>query len=252
MNPVLILGGTADARRVTQLLHEQGLPLLYSVAGLVRRPNVPAEVISGGFTQFGGLSAYIKSRNVVAIINATHPYTEKMSETAQRVAKQENIPYWRFLRPAWQAQEKDHWILCKDWLSLIEKIKPYKNVFFTAGQLPQKVLDALGPMQQITVRTAVKPKAKLPENCHWIKAIGPFDYEREMQLIRQKSIDVLVSKNSGGEATVAKLAVARNLGIPVLMLERPETIIEAGTFDNSAAMIAACVRWYHGKFPPDL
>ena len=79
MNPVLILGGTADARRVTQLLHEQGLPLLYSVAGLVRRPNVPAEVISGGFTQFGGLSAYIKSRNVVAIINATHPYTEKIT-----------------------------------------------------------------------------------------------------------------------------------------------------------------------------
>ena len=248
MNPVLILGGTADARRVALMLHEQGLPLIYSVAGLVRRPDVPAEIISGGFTQFGGLSAYIKSRNIVAIINATHPYAEKMSETAQRIAQQQGIAYWRFLRPAWQAEEKDNWVICKDWLAIVEKINAYENIFFTAGQVPQEVLDALGAMQQITLRTAVKPKAYLPEKCHWIKAIGPFDYDSEYQLIKHKKFDVLVSKNSGGEATVAKLIAARHLGIPVLMLERPETIITKGSLDDLTAVSSACSRWYHENF----
>ena len=84
---LLILGGTADGRQLAEILHRQGVPLIYSVAGLVRTPKVACEVVSGGFSQFGGLVEYSQQQGITAILDVTHPYAAKMSATAVSAAK---------------------------------------------------------------------------------------------------------------------------------------------------------------------
>jgi len=264
---VLLLGGTADARRAAKLLHQQGVPFVYSVAGLVRAPQVPGEVVSGGFSQFGGLEAYLGSHNITAILNATHPYTTQMTDTAFRVAQQLGMPYWRFLRPAWQQGPQDDWSRFNNWPALLQVLVKYQRVFFTAGQLPQSVLNDMSEVgtrkagmskaQQVCLRTAVAPKLSLPSHWQWIKAIGPFAYDDELALLKQLGTDVLVSKNSGGEATSAKLAAARTLGIKVLMLDRPILAcqpavqgpangpLERNRFDQLEDCVNACAQWFH-------
>ena len=220
---LLILGGTADGRKLADSLHRKAVPVIYSVAGLVRMPDVNCQVVSGGFKQFGGLVEYIRRYNITAILDVTHPYAHIMTTTAMAAAKQCDISYWRFHRPAWQQQERDYWQLFQHWDDLQVALNNFNSVFLTCGQLTQQQLDGLSGdvNQQFLLRTAVKPKQQLPPNTQWLKAIGPFALDDELALMAKHAIDVLVSKNSGGEATEAKLHAARALNIPVLMLDRP-------------------------------
>jgi len=227
---LLLLGGTADARRLAKRLLRNGesrpdIEIIYSVAGLVRMPDVDCEVISGGFSQFGGLQAYIEQQNIDAVLDATHPYAEMMTATARAVTQQLNLPYWRFHRAPWQAQAGDNWQMFTDWPKLLAALKEFKSVFLTAGQIDEAAVAAFSKYgeqgQKQLLRTAVQPKQQLPESMSWIKAIGPFDLESELARMQEHQVDVLVSKNSGGKATEAKLEAARRLGIPVMMLARP-------------------------------
>jgi len=221
---LLILGGTADGRKLAQALHQQSIPVIYSVAGLVRLPNVDCPVISGGFTQYGGLLPYIQSQKITAILDATHPYAQKMSATAVRVAKAQGIPCWRFHRKPWQPQAGDIWHNFTTWDEVLVALKPKASVFLTAGQIPQTVVDALAEHvgQRHILRTAVKPTLNLPPSFTWIKAIGPFQFEDELNTMQAYGIDALVCKNSGGDSIIEKLNVSRQLAIPVFMMTRPE------------------------------
>lgn len=225
MKKVLILGGTADGRKLAQTLHKQQIKVIYSVAGLVRRPDVACDIISGGFTQYGGLSAFIEAHAVGAILDVTHPYANKMSDTAVSSAKACGIPCWRFHRESWEKQAGDKWTYFQDWSAMLSALTAKKSLFLTAGQLPQRVVEHFmthtNSEQKQLLRTAVLPSTALPASCTWMKAIGPFDYDDEYTLMQSHRIDVLVSKDSGGESTFAKLVAARQLAIPVYMLERP-------------------------------
>jgi len=221
---LLLLGGTSDARRMAATLYEQGIKLIYSVAGLVRKPNLPCEVISGGFSQFGGLVHYIQKNNIGAILDVTHPYARVMSNTAVAAAKQENIPCWQFSREPWVQVEGDQWHSFNHWSELLPALKNKKTVLLTAGQVEEALLNKLlasNENKTVILRTAATPDYPLPENVIWIKAIGPFDLAAERQLFEQYGVDVLVSKNSGGSAIIAKIQAARELQIPVYMLARP-------------------------------
>lgn len=220
---LLILGGTADGRHLAEFFYSQGLLVIYSVAGLVSVPKVSCEIISGGFTQFGGLAEFIKQKAITAILDVTHPYAVTMSNKAVSAAKNCHIPCWRFHRESWLAEAGDNWIFFEYWDDLAAALAPYRRVLLTCGQLTDQELKKLAGYkeQKQFLRTAVTPKANLLANMNWIKAIGPFALDDEKKLIEKESIDVLVSKNSGGDATSAKLYAARALGIPVMMLSRP-------------------------------
>ena len=219
---LLLLGGTADGRKLAEALYQNGVSLIYSVAGLVRVPQVGCDVVSGGFSQFGGLDKYIARNNITAILDVTHPFAEKMSTTAVNVARQYGIPCWRFHRQAWLQDERDQWQLFSNWAELIDAVKSKKRLFLTVGQVTQPHIDALSHDRDVVVfRTAVPPKVNLPDNVEWIKAIGPFSEEDEQALFRYYRFDALISKNSGGDATKAKLIAARESGTDVYMLERP-------------------------------
>ena len=220
---LLILGGTADARHLASAIHQlqPALELVYSVAGLVRQPQVPATVVSGGFSQFGGLNTYCQQQHIDGIVNTTHPFSVTMGQHAEQTCNALGLPYWRFLRPQWQQKSGDDWRLFSHTESLLRALSSYPRILLTLGQVGPEQLALLNPKQHVWLRTAVKPKHPLPTNVTWIKAIGPFAEADELTLLKHHKIQALASKNSGGSSTEAKLNAARTLQLPVFMLQRP-------------------------------
>lgn len=247
---LLVLGGTADGRHLATALHKQGVDVIYSVAGLVRKPDVPCKVISGGFSQHGGLAKFLKLQNIVAILDATHPYAKNMSDTAVSASQEVDIACWRFHRKPWLPNVSDHWVAIDHWLELQEHFTDKARVFLSAGQVEQDVLDHLAKQFSFMLfRTAVKPKLTLPANVHWLKAIGPFDKADELALLKEHDIDLIVSKNSGGEATVAKLVAARELGITVAMFNRPELLAAQKQWSDKATCITDICKYLNIEQP---
>ena len=220
---LLVLGGTTEARQIAKHLYEMGLSVTYSIAGIVRTPKLDCIVISGGFSQFGGLGKYVNDHGIKAILDLTHPYAENISQQANDAASRNQIPCWRYTRPTWQAVEGDNWQEFENWASLLPMLSDCRSVFFTTGQLEENLVSQLGQLKfdQLVVRTAIKSGFELPEQITWIKDIGPFDLGSEMALLKQYRIDALVCKNSGGDATRAKLVAARQLGVRVFLYKRP-------------------------------
>ncbi|SHG42018.1 precorrin-6A/cobalt-precorrin-6A reductase [Marinomonas polaris DSM 16579] len=251
---ILLLGGTADARHLADALHKKGqnqsglnhskLNVIYSLAGLVRIPKVDCQLVVGGFTQFGGLAQYLKDNNIGAILDVTHPYAQTMSSKAVIAAKDVGIPCWRFHRPAWQQEEGDNWQDYQDEADLLAQLDGFRVPLLSAGQMSEALLKRimqLPSIERIVWRTAVEPKFSLPDNIDWIKAIGPFALEDERQLLVAHSIDVIVSKNSGGSATYSKLEAARELSISVLLHARPILPDADREFSDTEECLQACL-----------
>ena len=106
---ILLLGGTADARHLADRLLKKSVKVIYSVAGLVRTPDMTCEVLVGGFSALGGLAYYVDEKNISMIVDVTHPYAKKITQTAMSVAEEKNIAYVRFHRPAWLPKVGDNW-----------------------------------------------------------------------------------------------------------------------------------------------
>lgn len=230
---LLILGGIAEAKHIADQLHRQGVDLIYSLAGLVRTPDVDYPLALGGFTQFGGLAAYVAQQKITAIVDATHPYATTMTATVQQVTTALAIPYWRYNRPAWTEKADDDWHCFDEMGELFDGLKAKQRILLSLGQVSASLLNKLAATPHVVLRTAVKPKMMLPSNVEWLKAIGPFDYQSEKDLILQHRFDVIATKNSGGEATRAKLLVAKELAVMVAMLNRPATDFDgAQVFDD--------------------
>jgi precorrin-6A/cobalt-precorrin-6A reductase len=221
---VLVIGGTADGRYLASALFDSGFDVIYSIAGIVRKATLPCPVITGGFTQFGGLAQYVLDNNITHLVDVTHPFAQKMSNKISLVSESLVIPAIRFHRPQWQKHEKDNWVEVNDWPELITRVNAVKlqSLFMTAGQVTQSVIDTLAShVKHVLLRTAMPVKINLPSNVTWLKAIGPFQLEHEKQLIKQYQIDAIISKNSGGDSTYAKIEAARDVAIPVYQFKRP-------------------------------
>ncbi|MQU09054.1 precorrin-6A/cobalt-precorrin-6A reductase, partial [Pseudomonas helleri] len=129
------------------------------------------------------------------------------------------VPCWALRRPAWAPQAGDDWREVADWAELVQALKPFQRPLFTLGREPLEHLDEIPQQQFWTLRALdVYPGN---ERCDVIGARGPFRIEEERTLFEQRRIDVLISKNSGSSATEPKLEVARERGVPVLILKRP-------------------------------
>jgi len=224
---LLILGGTGDAKTLARELHNKGVDVVYSIAGLVRQPDLPCEVISGGFSIRGGLSQYILNNNITALLDATHPFATKMSKTAAEVSEQLNLTLWQYLRPDWVSMPEDNWTFFNDWSDLVSALASYKSIFLTQGQLTEPMLAALNSHrkreQQFIHRTAVKPERPIPDWMECIQGIGPFSSNDELALLKAHKIEVVVSKHSGGEIP-SKILAARSLSLPVLLLAQSKNI----------------------------
>ncbi len=248
---LLLLGGTSEAKQLANSLHHQGIRLIYSIAGLVRTPTLDCDVLVGGFSQLGGLDCFIKENSISAILDVTHPYAQRMSNQAVVSANNMGIPCWRFHRPPWQVETGDDWHMFESWQTLQVAIKDKKSVFFSAGQLPEYIVDGLNQYakdgQKQLLRTAVSSTVSLPDNMKWIKGIGPFEQQAEMDLLISETVDCLVSKNSGGSSTQKKIIAARELGLPVYMLQRPVLEHCSKEFNEIKSCEAFVSHWFNNK-----
>lgn len=217
MKRILLLGGVTEALAIARTL---GPEHIYSLAGVGRVPtDLTCEVRVGGYGGADGLAQFIRDEGIERVVDATHPYAAQISANAARAACVCGIPCWALRRPAWQPQAGDDWREVSDWAELIKALKPFKRPLFTLGREPLQHLDEIPAEQFWTLRALdVYPGN---ERCEVIGARGPFLIEDERALFERRQIDVLISKNSGSSATEPKLEVARERGVPVLVLRRP-------------------------------
>ncbi|MGY4637420.1 cobalt-precorrin-6A reductase [Pseudomonas sp. TE24901] len=235
MKRILLLGGVTEALAIARTL---GPEHIYSLAGAGRVPtDLNCQVRVGGYGGAEGLARFVRDEGIGLILDATHPYAAQISRNAAEAAQLGGVPCWALRRPAWQPQAGDDWREVSDWASLIESLKPFKRPLFTLGREPLQHLDEIPVEQFWTLRALdVYPGN---ERCEVIGARGPFLIEDERALFERRGIDVLISKNSGSTATEPKLEVARELGIPVLVLKRPVLAAVDREFTNVAAVLQA-------------
>lgn len=236
---ILVIGGTADGRHLATKLFELSFDVIYSIAGIVRKAKVPGPTISGGFTQFGGLQQYIIDNKITHLVDATHPFAQTMSNAISTASDVLAIPAIRFHRPQWPKTNNDKWIEVTQWSQVIDAVAQHSSIFITAGQITQEVLTPLAKQaEHVLLRTAMPVKIDLPNNVTWLKAIGPFEFEDEVALIKQYKIDAIISKNSGGDATYAKIQAAAQQIIPVYQFKRPVILPTPYQCDDQASCLA--------------
>lgn len=218
MKRILLLGGVTEALAIARTL---GPEHIYSLAGVGRVPtDLTCQVRVGGYGGADGLAQFIRAEGITLLLDATHPYAAQISRNAATAAQLTGIPCWALRRPAWQPQPGDDWREVADWAELITALEPFRRPLFTLGREPLQHLDEIPAHQFWTLRALdIYPGN---ERCEVIGARGPFLLQDERTLFESRQIDVLISKNSGSTATEPKLDVARALGVPVMVLKRPE------------------------------
>jgi precorrin-6A/cobalt-precorrin-6A reductase len=221
---LLILGGTSEASALARALADDNrFQATISLAGRTQNPapqRLP--VRSGGFGGIDGLARYLIEHRIDALFDATHPFAAQMTRHAEAAARQTGTALLAIQRQAWQQQPGDRWIEVPDLPAAAEALGPApRRVWLTIGQKDLAPF-AAAPWHYYLVRSVDAPPAEhLPPQAEVIAARGPFALAAELTLLQEQWIDVLVTKNSGGEATEAKLTAARMLHVPVVMIARP-------------------------------
>jgi len=235
VNRVLLLGGTREA---LTLARELGPQHIYSLAGLGKVPtDLICAVRVGGFGGAQGLAQFIQTERIDLLLDATHPYAAQISANAASATRQTQIPYWTLRRPEWQPQTEDNWHNVENWSTIIAALENFQHPFFTMGREPLAHLNEIPASQFWTIRCLDTEPGN--QRAAIIGARGPFELEHERELFAQHNFDVLISKNSGSNATEPKLQVARELKIPVLILQRPLLPPATREFDSITAVSVA-------------
>lgn len=193
-----------------------------SLAGRTLDPAPqPVPVRSGGFGGVAGLESYLSGEAVDLVIDATHPFARRISANAQAAAKGAGIPLLRLERLGWEETPADRWTRVGAVEEAVAALgETPRRVFLAIGRQEAKAFDA-APQHHYLVRSVdpVDPPLAAPD-VEYLLSRGPFAVEAEVELLKTRRIDVVVSKNSGGEASFGKIVAARILGLPVVLVER--------------------------------
>ena len=246
---LLILGGTTEASTIARALaHDARFNAAISLAGRTRHPApqpLPCRV--GGFGGVEGLASHLTAHRINAVIDATHPFAARMTRNAENAARLTGTRLLVVQRPPWQRQTSDNWIDVPDMKAAAEALGAApRRVLLTIGQTDLAPF-AAAPWHQYVLRSVDPPAPDaLPPRAEVIAARGPFAEAAERDLLITRRIEVLVTKNSGGGATGAKLAAARALGLPVVMVARPPPP-QAETVATAAEALAWIEHLYHAQ-----
>jgi precorrin-6A/cobalt-precorrin-6A reductase len=217
---ILILGGTTEARELADLLAGEGVRVVTSYAGRTRHPRAPAGgTRTGGFGGADGLRDWLRRHAPAILVDATHPFAETVSAHA---AAADGVPRLRLLRPGWTEQPGDRWIRVPTVESAAAALPAHgSRALVTTGR--QRLHAFLAVPLPLVVRCVEPPTGPLPPHVTVVLDRGPYTLDAERALLDRHAIDVVVAKDSGGDATRAKLDAARERGIPVLLIDRPRT-----------------------------
>jgi precorrin-6A/cobalt-precorrin-6A reductase len=236
---ILILGGTGEARELAAALVAAGADVLSSLAGRVRDPRLPpGPVRIGGFGGPEGLADFLRAEGITAVVDATHPFASGISANAAQAAVVTCVPLLVLRRPAWDADPA--WHAVPDIRAAAAAVRgwPGEKVFLTTGRRDLAAF-AEDDAHSFLVRTVDPPDGPVPGRVTLIMDRGPYTVDGETALMRGHGIGLLVTKNSGGPMTAAKLQAARGLGVQVIMVQRPSLPPGAVT----VATVPEAVRW---------
>ena len=239
---ILILGGTAEAASLAErLAGRDDIEVMTSLAGRTRAPRAVAGGLrSGGFGGIEAMADYLGEQKFDALIDATHPFATQISAHAVAAAAAAGIKRLQLCRPAWQAAPGDRWIEVDDAAAAARAIRAgsFGRVFLATGR---QELPAFAGMENIwfLVRLVDAPDRPLAlGEYEVVTGRGPFVEAEEVELLKQQEIDVIVAKNAGGSGSWPKMAAARGLDIPVIMIRR--TPLPDADFIDS---VEAVLRW---------
>jgi len=220
---ILILGGTRDARMLADRLVDAGCwHVISSLAGRTKTPALPkGEVRMGGFGGTAALAIFLREQDIQVVVDATHPFATAITANAVTAAKSASRRYLRLCRAPWVPGVGDHWRIARDVEHAARLIPTGVHAFITIGR--QQLAPFLNRRDiRILARMIERPDGLevASATTRIIAARGPFDVAGEISLMRREGIDVLVTKNAGGDEVAAKLLAARDLGLPVIMIKR--------------------------------
>lgn len=235
---LLILGGTSESSSLAHLISKTEFNATISYAGRVERiRQQPIQKRIGGFGGLDGLTSYIISNGITHLVDATHPFAEQISQNAILASQSTNIPFAALTRPQWQKQKTDNWYTVPD----------IKTAAAALDCNPKRVMLAIGRMhlahfyknpQHFYLLRLVDRPLEPPAFTNQVIEVsrGPFTTKQDKLLLSKYKIDLMVAKNSGGNAAYAKIEAARQLKIKVIMIERP-VISDRLTFYNPEEVV---------------
>lgn len=222
---VLILGGTGEARSLATTLVERGVAVISSLAGRVALPALPeGDVRVGGFGGIDGLVEYLQVAAITAIVDATHPFAATISAHAYAAAQRAGVPLLRLERSGWQDHpDADRWTWVPDLTAARIAAADCQRPFVTTGR---RSLEAFAPWsdRQVLVRVVDPPAHDLPLSWTVLIARGPYEIDSEKMIMVHHGVDCVITKDSGGSLTSAKLDAAAALDLPVVVVQRPARV----------------------------
>jgi precorrin-6A/cobalt-precorrin-6A reductase len=234
---ILLLAGTNGAREIAQGLADEKIPAIASLAGATRDPaKLAIKTRSGGFGGAESFAAYLQEAGITAIIDATHAFARRISARTVTVASDLKIPYLQLLRPAWQPQAGDTWVFIDTEKQAADHIPVGATAFLATGR---QTLDQFSnlPGRRLICRQIDPPNGPFPfENGEFLVGRPPFSITEEVALFTPLGIEWLVVKNAGGQASRSKLDAARQLKIPVALINRPP-LLDVDRVETVAAAI---------------
>lgn len=219
--PILILGGTAEASKLATLLVAQGRRVISSLAGRTRDPaKLEGEVRTGGFGGARGLTGYIARENVSLLIDATHPFATQISDNALVAVASTQVPFVRLERPAWHPKPGDRWTSVASLEEAVAAIPTRARVLLALGRQHVASFSRRGDVHFV-VRMIDPPETPLDLVDFELELSRPGKVEDETAFLTKKRLTLIVCRNSGGSASYTKIKAARDLGLPVIMIDRP-------------------------------
>ena len=221
---ILVLGGTTEASRLARALADRpDIEATLSLAGRTIDPAAqPIPTRVGGFGGAAGLAAWLREHRIDALVDATHPFAAQISRNAAEAARETGTPIVAFVRPPWSREPGDDWIEVADLDEAARALgEAPRRVLLTTGRLGLDHFTA-SPQHHYLIRTIDHPGdlPGLPDH-QLLLDRGPFDLAAERDLMTRERIDIVVTKNSGGAATYPKIVAARELGLPVVIVQPP-------------------------------
>ncbi|MDA9487900.1 cobalt-precorrin-6A reductase [Bradyrhizobium sp. CCBAU 11361] len=223
MTRALILGGTSDASQLAAEIARAGLDAVYSYGGRTRAPaEQPLPTRIGGFGGVSGLADYMRCEGITHVIDATHPFAAEMSRNAVGACAETGTPLIALERTPWAKAPGDNWIEVADVNAAVAALPDLPAKLFLAIGRQHIAPFATKPQHAYTLRFVDPPEAPLPFPADVIVSRGPFTLDGELNMLRTRGIMSIVARNSGGDGARAKIDAARTLGLPVIMIARPE------------------------------
>lgn len=208
---------------MAKALADAGADAVFSYAGRTKSPvRQPLPTRVGGFGGADGLAGYLRAAAITHVVDATHPFAVQMSRNAVAACEKAGVALCAFERAPWQAGSGDDWTAAPDIAGAVAALPDAPaRVFLAIGR--QHLDDfAAKPQHRYLLRLVDAPDGPLSlPNTDVVVARGPFTAAGDRALLQEHRIELIVAKNAGGEGARAKLEAARDLGVPVIMIDRP-------------------------------